>query len=305
MEKTLYNLHGIISTVITPFKEDGSVDYDSLAKEIELGVKDGTNGFLVPCVASEYKYLTFEEKKQMTRVVVEAANKRVVVIGGVAAHTQEQRDALCEEFLGLGCDGLNLCLPEVSEEEYTKAVKRIDAMHPPFLMLQDEDDIGYGMREEFIMELYRTIPSFRCIKIEITGGNGPKYTHLAEASHGTINISCGWGIDQMIETMDRGVHALMPSGLFKLYSNVYRLYHEKNREAAKKLFFDMLPIVTFTRQFGYLNRTFHKMYLKRAGAFKTTLLRQEGIFDSYSERYANEMLDRAAQLEANIDSYWK
>ena len=32
MEKTLYNLHGIISTVITPFKEDGSVDYDSLAK---------------------------------------------------------------------------------------------------------------------------------------------------------------------------------------------------------------------------------------------------------------------------------
>lgn len=305
MEKTLYDLHGIISTVLTPFHEDGSVDYDSLAREIELGIKDGSNGFLVPCVASEYKRLTFEEKRKMTQVVVEAAARRVVVIGGVAADTQEQRDALCEEFLQLGCDGLNLCMPEASEEEYTEVVKRIDAMNPPFLMLQDEDSVGYGMREEFIMELYRTIPSFRCIKIEITGGNGPKYSHLAEYSNKTINISGGWGVDQMIETLDRGVHALMPSGLFKLYSNVYRLYHEKNREAARKLFFDMLPIVTFTRQTGYVNRRFHKMYLKKAGAFKAVLSREQGIFDQYTERYAQEMLERAEELEANIDSYWK
>ena len=47
--------------------------------------------------------------------------------------------------------------------------------------------------------------------------------------------------------------------------------------------------------------------------YETVFERMKGVcgthtlyaFDSYSERYANEMLDRAAQLEANIDSYWK
>ena len=67
----------------------------------------------------------------------------------------------------------------------------------------------------------------------------------------------------------------------------------------------MLPIVTFTRQTGYVNRKFHKMYLKKVGAFKTVISRDQGIFDEYTEKYAQEMLERAEQLEANIASYWK
>ena len=47
------------------------------------------------------------------------------------------------------------------------------------------------------------------------------------------------------------------------------------------------------------------MYLKKAGAFKTVISRDQGIFDEYTEKYAQEMLERAEQLEANIASYWK
>ena len=54
MEKTLYPLRGIVTTVISCFEGENKVlDLDSVANEIDMACKAGVSGFLVPCLASE------------------------------------------------------------------------------------------------------------------------------------------------------------------------------------------------------------------------------------------------------------
>ena len=146
------------------------------------------------------------------------------------------RNALAEQakrYLDLGVDGVNIFMPTVTEESYRELVAAVDDLHPPFLCLQDTKD--NELRAPFVKSMFDEFESFRCIKIE-TANPGPDYTAILKATDGRLNVSGSWGSDQMIEAFDRGIHALMPSGLFELFVNVYRLYHEKSREAAMKLF---------------------------------------------------------------------
>ena len=63
MEKTLYPLRGIVTTVISCFEGENKVlDLDSVANEIDMACKAGVSGFLVPCLASEQWLLSTEEK---------------------------------------------------------------------------------------------------------------------------------------------------------------------------------------------------------------------------------------------------
>ena len=59
--KELYPMHGIITTVITPFKSGTKeIDWPSFRREIQVCMDAGVAGFLVPCMASEMNQLTHD-----------------------------------------------------------------------------------------------------------------------------------------------------------------------------------------------------------------------------------------------------
>lgn len=143
----------------------------------------------------------------------------------------------------------------------------------------------------------------RAAKIEVKDP-GPKYTRILKKTDGRMAICGAWGSSQSIEAYDRGIHALMPSGLFELFVNVYNLYHQDKRDKAIKLFFAMLLIISFTRQSEPLNRFFHKLYLKRIGVFSDAVSREAVYFDEYHQHYANDLIDYAVQLRDRIPEFW-
>lgn len=58
--KTL--LHGAASEIITPFTDDGKVDYDLLAAECEFMIQNGITAFFVNGLASEAMMLGLEQR---------------------------------------------------------------------------------------------------------------------------------------------------------------------------------------------------------------------------------------------------
>lgn len=300
MKKELFQMRGVITTVITPFTKNLEVDIDSLKNEIDTACKAGVAGFLVPCLASEIGLLSTEERDAITKATVEAAKGRAKVIAGIAANTQEQRISNLHRYMDLGCDGVNALIPYTTDDEYRKYIEEIDECRPGFLCIQDADFNGPGLKDDLIVTLFNEIESFKVIKVEVAGC-GPKYTRLLNATDGRINISSGWGNDQMIEAFDRGIHSIMPSGLFELFTGVYKRYAEGNREAAKKLFYDILPIISFTRQGQTTNRKFHKVYMKALGIFETDLSREEVVFDEYHQKYAAELIERAKDIISRLE----
>lgn len=305
MQKELYPMHGIITTVITPFTQgDKAVDWPSYRREIQAALDAGVAGFLVPCMASEMPHLTKDEIMQEVKEAIKLAKGRALIIPSVTAPTEAERLEQCKAYLDLGVDGINLNMPYENDEDYCAMVAKIDALKPPFLCIQDIDMQGDGLPDRLLIKLFNDYESMRCTKIEVKNP-GPKYTRILKATNGKLNISGAWGSSQSIEAYDRGIHALMPSGMFELFVNVYRLYHENKRDAAMKLFFDMLPVISFTRQSEPLNRYFHKLYLKRAGIFTDAVSREEVFFDEYHQRYAADLIEYALELRDRIPEYWK
>lgn len=306
MEKKLLPMSGIISTFITPFTENNQIDIDALHKEIELGIQEGVSGFLIPCDASESPCLTEEEMVLLVREARQAAQDRCMLISNVKATDRETRIKQCENYLAAGADALNLFLqpdPCRTEEEYLSAVRDIDEIHPRFMLLQDADMVGSGLPIETIVHAFEQFDSVRGVKIEVKD-SGNKYTELKRLTNDTLNISCAKGRDQLIEAYDRGIHCFMPSGLFKIYVNSFKLYHEKSRDAARKLFYDMAPLMLFTCQKDRINEYFHKSYFMRRGIFKNNYLRVPLELDSYREKICQEMVDLALQIDDHMAEYW-
>lgn len=302
--KELYPMHGIITTVTTPFNEDLSINWEDLRRTAVAALDAGVSGFLAPCFASEIDTLTEDERYRMASELVQICRDygRGIVLPNVRGQNKENCVEQAKRYLDLGVDGVNIFMPTVTEESYRELVAAVDALHPPFLCLQDTKD--NELSAPFVKSMFDEFESFRCIKIE-TLNPGKDYTDIIAATENRLNVSGSWGSDQMIEAFDRGIHALMPSGLFELFVNTYRLYHEKSREAAMKLFFDILPIIVFTRQSDDVNLSLHKMYFKRLGLYSTTKFRSAYAIDDVQERYANEMIDRALYIRDHMDEYWQ
>lgn len=303
MKKELYPMKGIVTTVISPFTgEDKKLDLESLANEIDLACQAGVAGFLVPCLASEQWLLSTEEKKALVATTSKAAAGRAKLITSITAPSTEERIRLMHEFQECGIDGFNMQVPSATKKEFMEAIEGVDNENPQFLFLQDADFTGPGIDPEWMKEAFENYNSVVGAKIE-NKFTAPKCSKMLELTEGRMLVASGWGNDQLLELLDRGVHTVMPSGLFPLWTKMYDLHSSGNREAAKKLFYDMLPIITFTRQSQELNRWFHKRYLVSFGAFKEEQSREEVILDAYHKRYADELIERAKGLIAQLDTY--
>lgn len=79
-------------TMVTPFTDEGEVDYSALADLIEWYIENGADGLFSICQSSEVFYLSLDERIKISRFVKEYAANRVPVIasGHTAYSLQDQ-----------------------------------------------------------------------------------------------------------------------------------------------------------------------------------------------------------------------
>ncbi len=296
----IHDLCGIITVLNTPFNGDNSLDLPGLATNVEQAITAGVAGFLVPAMASEVGTLSEAERFAIVKTTVDTAAGRVPIIGGASAMDQATRMEAANTLLDLGCDGILVSIPWENDAAYTSHVEALAALEPGFIMLQDWDATGYGLSIPLIVRLFETIPAFKCLKVEVVPA-GPKYTEVLQATGGKLHVSGGWAVSQMIEGLDRGVHAFMPTGMHLLYTTIYRLYTEGNREAAKTLFERLLPILAFSNQHLDISIHFFKRLLHAQGIYATDRVRSPKIpFDPIHQKSADSLIERIVALEAEF-----
>jgi dihydrodipicolinate synthase/N-acetylneuraminate lyase len=179
-------------------------------------------------------------------------------------------------------------------------VHEVASVGAPMLMLQDLAWSGPGIPVETIRALFEEVPAFRCIKIEVVPA-GPKYTAVLEATGGRLNVSGGWASTQLVEALDRGVHAFMPSAHYWVYAEILRRHRAGDRVEAQALFERLLPVLAFTSQHIDVSTQFQKRLAVRQGIFRTARVRAPEVgFDAYHERVAEELLGRALALHEEV-----
>lgn len=85
---------GVWPTMVTPYREDGSIDYAGIKHLVDWYVDRGVAGLFAVCQSSEMFFLSLRERLALARTCVEAAAGRVPVIasGHVAETLEDQVD---------------------------------------------------------------------------------------------------------------------------------------------------------------------------------------------------------------------
>lgn len=72
--------------LVTPFKSDLSVDYDALRGIVNFNIENGTDYLVISGTTAESVTVTKEEKKEITKVIIEENNGRVPLVLGIGGN---------------------------------------------------------------------------------------------------------------------------------------------------------------------------------------------------------------------------
>lgn len=101
----------LLTAMVTPFTEDGKVDYDQAAALAEKLVQDGCDGLVVTGTTGETSTLTDDENLGMFRAVKEAVGGKAAIIAGTGTNDTAHSVHLSQRAAELGVDGLLIVTP--------------------------------------------------------------------------------------------------------------------------------------------------------------------------------------------------
>ena len=117
-----------------------------------------------------------------------------------------------------------------------------------------------------------------------------------------MNVSGGWAIPQMIEALDRGVHAFNTTAVNKPFAAIFRLHRAGRRTEAIQLFDQIVPYLAWVHQHIDISIHFLKRYCFRRGLFSTVAVREPILpYDAFHQRCGDELLDRIIAFEDELD----
>ncbi|GAP54956.1 4-hydroxy-tetrahydrodipicolinate synthase [Arthrobacter sp. Hiyo6] len=101
----------LLTAMVTPFTQDGKVDYQQAAELAVKLVNDGCDGLVVTGTTGETSTLTDEENLGMFRAVKEAVGGRAAIIAGTGTNDTAHSVHLSRQAAEVGVDGLLIVTP--------------------------------------------------------------------------------------------------------------------------------------------------------------------------------------------------
>jgi 4-hydroxy-tetrahydrodipicolinate synthase len=131
---TTGEFHGVFPYLVSPINADGTVRADVLRRVVERVIAGGVHGLTPLGSTGEFAYLSWEQRRRVVEVVLEANRGRVPVVAGVAATTTAEAVRQAKEFAAMGVDGILAILeayfpvPDAGVVDYFTAIAHAVAL---------------------------------------------------------------------------------------------------------------------------------------------------------------------------------
>ena len=132
------NIKGSIVALITPFHEDGSVNFEALTDLIEWHIAEGTDAILTLGTTGEYSTMTHEEDASVVAHTIKTVAGRVPVVVGSGSNCTATQIEKSIEYQNMGADALLLIAPYYNKANaqgmYRHFADTADAVHIPCIL---------------------------------------------------------------------------------------------------------------------------------------------------------------------------
>lgn len=160
-------LYGPASEIITPFTENGEIDYELLEAEYEFLISNGITGLFVNGLASESLMLDVDQRVEAVCRAVKVANGRIPVFGNLIFNSIDLAVSCMKRYEECGVDAIFITPPLVyqytGEGLYDFFAGIASATNLP-TYIYNAPETGNKVSPEVIAKLFETIPNLRGYK---------------------------------------------------------------------------------------------------------------------------------------------
>ena len=202
--------------IVTPFKDNGEVDYEKFAEMVEYQIENGTDAIIVCGTTGESSTLTHEEHLDVIRYCVEKVNGRIPVIAGTGSNCTDTAIYLSTEAEKYGVDGLLLVTPYYNKAtqkglyQHFKAVA--DSVKVPVILYNVPSRTGCNIATETVVKLCTEVENI--VGVKEASGNLSQIVKLMSLADGKVDLYSG-NDDQITPLL-----ALGGKGVISVLSNV-------------------------------------------------------------------------------------
>ena len=221
---------GVGTALITPFKQDQSIDLDSLKKIVQQQLNGGVDALIVLGTTGESPVIEYEEKRKIISLVVEEAAGKVPIIVGTGTNNTKkviENNKLAEE---LKVDGVLIVNPyynkgtQESLVEHYKAISEKSKL--PIILYNVPSRTAMNILPETAVRIHKECKNVVAIKEACS--NIGQIAHLISIKPDSFSVISG----NDNETL--AIMSLGGDGVISVFSNPYPSEMKKITDAVSK-----------------------------------------------------------------------
>lgn len=185
-------MQGIIAVTVTPFMDNGDIDYSAAAKHINWLIESGVHGLLPLGATGEFASLTLDERKTFAEFVMKEVAGRVPVMIGAVSQNVDVTIEVSKHAASIKADAVMILPPpglHTSQDEIYAFYKHIsENVTLPVMLYNNPGSSGVDIAQE-TLERIATLPNMKYLK-ESTG-DMRRTTQALDGLEKDLIIFCG------------------------------------------------------------------------------------------------------------------
>jgi 4-hydroxy-tetrahydrodipicolinate synthase len=157
----------ILTAIVTPFKDDGSVDLDRFRALASHLVENGSDGLVVTGTTGESPTLSDDERFALYEAAVDEVGDRATVVAGTGTYATEHSVHLTERTHEIGVDGFLVITPYYNKPPVRGIVEHFKAV----AAVTDKPIVAYNIPARVVLNLdteaiaqLAAIPNVKAVK---------------------------------------------------------------------------------------------------------------------------------------------
>jgi 4-hydroxy-tetrahydrodipicolinate synthase len=160
-------LGNVLTAMVTPFHDDGSVDFDSFQRLARHLVENGSDGVVVSGTTGESPNLTDDERIDLLRAAIESVGDDATVVAGTGTYSTAHSVHLTEQAHELGVDAFLVVTPYYNKPPQRGIVAHFEeiarASDKPIVVYNIPARVVVNIEPETMSRLAE-IPTVRAVK---------------------------------------------------------------------------------------------------------------------------------------------
>ncbi|MBO6164425.1 MAG: 4-hydroxy-tetrahydrodipicolinate synthase [Lachnospiraceae bacterium] len=236
--------------IVTPFRPDGTVNYEKLSQLLDQQIAAGTDAIIICGTTGESSTLSMEEHKECIRFTVEHVAGRVPVIAGTGSNSTETAIELSQDAEKDGADALLIVTPYYNKatqkglvEHYSLVAQSVSL---PIIMYNVPSRTGTNIMPETAVEIAKRNANVVGIKDAVGNiSQTAKLAHLIKTEGVTLDIYSG-NDDEVIPILSlggKGVISVLSNVMPKETHDMVAEYLHGDRDKAVAIQLDTIPLI--------------------------------------------------------------